>query len=459
MEAQLIGFGILIIVLIIFYAFFSSLESAITLIDKATWITKNKDPKNKIFKLGVYFINNYVIALNNILIVQTLCSVGAATLASLFFTKIALLCGLNNAEGFGTGLSTGILTLLLLIAGDSIPKTLAKNNPYQVYKYSLVIFLVFYFLFWPFSYALTKIIKSRKNISSTTDQLKNLIKIMNDEGTIDDEAESLIKRAVNFTNTHVQDILNKHKQSVFHIHDTFNYYEVYDAFIKSGYSRIPVLDKYERIIGIALQKLFLDYLDPRNDEKSAQEFKIKDILELPLVVYTNDNIDDVLRKMQLQRMHIAIVAKSVNDATFAGIVTFEDIIEEIFGPIYDENEEEIITHEHIDDNTWKIPAKTNLYPFLKNNLNLNYKIDKNITVYDFMQKARKQNLQSKTKKAIYEDKYIIIEPTKSLRTKKDSFIIKKKDLHELDANTDSLSDILFNHDDEIDLNNEEIEIS
>lgn len=459
MEVELIGFGILIVILIGLYAFFSSLESAITLIDKATWITKTKNQKNKTFKLGIYFINHYVIALNNILIVQTLCSVGAAALATLFFTKIATLCGLNDAEGFGAGLSSGLLTLFLLIVGDSIPKTLAKNNPYKVYKFSIFIFLVFYFIFLPFGYILTKIIKSKKNISSTSDQLKNLVKIMNDEGTIDDEAESLIKRAINFTNTNVKAILNKHEQSIYHIHETYDYYQVYDAFINSGYSRIPVLDKNEKIIGIALQKLFLEYLDPRNDEKSAAEFKMADILELPLIVYTTDHIDDVLRKMQLQRMHIAIVANSINDDTFAGIITFEDVIEEIFGPIYDENEEDIVTYEQIDDNTWKIPAETNLYLFLKNNLNLRYKIDKNINVYDFMQKVKKNDLTSKKKNQIYEDKYIIIEKTKSLRTKKDYFIVKKKDLHDLDASSDSLSDILFSSEEENDLANFEIEVT
>ncbi|MBR4486567.1 DUF21 domain-containing protein [bacterium] len=313
-------------------------------------MTKATKKNSKKYKLGLYFINNYLMSLNTVLICQTILSVGATALSTILFTEVGIIAGLNEAESFGAGVSSGIITILFLVIGDSIPKTLAKNNPLKTFSNSIFVFIFFYYLFYLFSYLLTKLVHYKNNISATQEQLKNIVKIMNDDGVIDDEAESLIKRSINFSNIYVKDII-ENKNSITHIHDDANYYQVYDTFIECRYSRIPVLDKENKIVGIALLKLFLDYLDPKNDEKNAENFEVIDIMEAPLIVAKNEKIDDALRKMQMQRMHIAIVINSYEDPTYQGIITFEDVIEEIFGPVYDETENEIIPYEQIDDNT------------------------------------------------------------------------------------------------------------
>ena len=444
-EPTIIGCSIAIIILIAFYAYFSALENAITLVDKSSWMTKATKKNSKKYKLGLYFINNYLMSLNTVLICQTILSVGATALSTILFTEVGIIAGLNEAESFGAGVSSGIITILFLVIGDSIPKTLAKNNPLKTFSNSIFVFIFFYYLFYLFSYLLTKLVHYKNNISATQEQLKNIVKIMNDDGVIDDEAESLIKRSINFSNIYVKDII-ENKNSITHIHDDANYYQVYDTFIECRYSRIPVLDKENKIVGIALLKLFLDYLDPKNDEKNAENFEVIDIMEAPLIVAKNEKIDDALRKMQMQRMHIAIVINSYEDPTYQGIITFEDVIEEIFGPVYDETENEIIPYEQIDDNTWKVSSETNMYNFLKNHLNLNYKINHNLTIYQFIKEQLRQNKKIKRNQFEWQDKYIIITWTKSLRTKKLYFAIKKKDLHNETSEIDSLTEILFNND-------------
>lgn len=335
---------------------------------------------------------------------------------------------------------------MLLIIGDSIPKTLAKNNPYKVYSYSIFPFVPFYYLFWILSWILTKIIKTKRNVSSTSEQLINLVKIMNDEGTIDDEAESLIKRSINFTKIPIEKVAQTNKEKISYVYNDDDYYEVYNHFVKSGYSRLLVLNKENEITGIALMKLFLDYLDPKNDEKNAENFKIEDIMDEPLTVYKNDNIDDVLKKMQMERMHFAVVVNSEDDKKFFGIVTLEDIIEEIFGEIYDEGEDDIIPYEQIDDNTWKILKNTNLYNFLKDIFHLKYKINHEWSIYQFIENQLKLYVwKNKKKKHIWEDKYIIITWSKSLKAKDSYFTIKKKDLHSDNINDESINDIIFSN--------------
>ena len=441
-ESTIIGCSIAIIILIAFYAYFSALESAITLVDKSSWVTKSAKKNTRKYKLGLYFINHYLMSLNTVLISQTLLSVGATALSTVLFTEVGLIIGLNSAESFGAGISSGIITILFLIIGDSIPKTLAKNNPFKIFNNSIFLFIFFYYLFYLFSYLLTKLVHYKNNVSATQEQLKNLVKIMNDEGVIDDEAESLIKRSINFSNIYVKDIIES-KSRITHIHDNFNYYDVYETFIKCRYSRIPVLDEDNKIVGIALLKLFLDYLDPKNDEKNAENFEVSDIMEAPLIVSKDEKIDDALRKMQMQRMHIAIVINNYENQIYEGIITFEDIIEEIFGPVYDETENDIIPYEQIDDNTWKVSSNTNMYLFLKNHFYLKYKINHNLTIYQFIKEQLRQNKKIKRNQFEWQDKYIIITWTKSLRTKKLYFAIKKKDLHDEEVDDSSLTEILF----------------
>ncbi len=444
---ELIGYSIAIITLIAFYAYFSAFESAITLVDKPSWFTHNKNHNTRKFKLGLYFISRYLISLNTILIAETLCSVGATAMSTILFTLVGKEAGLNDAESFGAGISSGLLTFILLIIGDSIPKTLAKNNPFRIYNYSILIFIFFYYIFWPLSYLLTKIVKTKNNVVATQEHLQNLVKVMNDQGVIDDEAESLIKRSIRFPNILVSSI-TENKINIIHIHDDANYYQTYDTFFNYGFSRIPVLDKDNKIIGIAILKKFLEYLDPRNDEKNAENFHVADICEDPLIICKNEKIDDAMRKMQLQRMHIAIVVNNLEDQIYAGIITFEDIIEEIFGPIYDEGDDDIIPYEQLDDNIWKVSSDTNLYNFLNNHLHLKYKINHNLTIYQFIKEQLRQNKKLRNKKFQWEDKYIIINWTKSLITKKVYFIIKKKDLHEEEIQDETLSEILFTNNDD-----------
>ena len=172
---------------------------------------------------------------------------------------------------------------------------------------------------------------------------------MNDEGIIDDESQSLITNSINFANIKLKQIIQQ-KTNIIHLHDNMSYLQVYEMFTKYPYSRIPVLNNKEQVVGIALLKLFLPYLDPNDLSKNEKNFKVNDIMESPLIVPDNANADDTLKQMQLQHVHLAIVVSNNNQQTYEGIISMEDIMEEVFGDIHDENESCLIPYEKIDNN-------------------------------------------------------------------------------------------------------------
>ena len=444
MKVEIAIYSIIIIILTALYAYFSALENALTLIDKSLWLSKySNKKKSKMYLLGNFFIDKYLISLNALLIGATLSSVGATALSTILFTDVGLVCGLNDAESFGAGISSGIITVIFLVIGDSIPKTIAKNHPVLVYSYSLYLFIIFYYLFFPFSWILVKIIPNKQEQVNSISRLQNLAKVMNDEGIIDDESQSLITNSINFANIKVSQIIQQ-KTNIIHLHDNMNYLQVYEMFTKYPYSRIPVLNNKEQVVGIALLKLFLPYLDPNNLDKNEKNFKLTDIIELPLIIKDNENADDTLKQMQLQHVHLAIVISSDEHQTYEGIISMEDIMEEIFGDIHDESESCLIPYEKIDNNIWRVLANVKLANFLRSQLNLNYAINPNDSIYQFVKSQKLKLLWSNQWHQYYwADKNIIISWDKSILDQNTYFIVKKKNQPTTNPIKTSLTKLLF----------------
>ena len=194
-----------------------------------------------------------------------------------------------------------------------------------------------------------KIIPNKQEQVNSVTRLQNLAKVMNEEGIIDDESQSLIANSINFANLKVKEIIQQ-KTSIIHLHDDMTYMQVYEMFTKHPYSRIPVLNNKEQVVGVALLKLFLPYLDPNDLSKNEHNFKLSAITEAPLIVKDNANVDDTLKQMQVQHVHLAIVISSNDEQVYEGIVSMEDIMEEVFGDIHDEKESSLIPYEKIDNN-------------------------------------------------------------------------------------------------------------
>ena len=444
MKVEIAIYSIIIIVLTALYAYFSALENALTLIDKSLWLSKfNNKKQTKLCLLGNFFIDKYLISLNSLLIGATLSSVGATALSTILFTDVGLVCGLNDAESFGAGISSGIITIIFLVIGDSIPKTIAKNHPVLVYSYSLYLFIIFYYLFFPFSWILVKIIPNKQEQVNTITRLQNLAKVMNEEGVIDDESQSLITNSINFANLKVKQIIQQ-KSSIIHLHDDMSYLQVYDIFTKHPYSRIPVLNNKEQVVGVALLKLFLPYLDPNNLSKNEHNFKLSDITEAPLIVKDDANVDDTLKLMQLQHVHLAIVISSNEQQVYEGIVSMEDIMEEIFGDIHDEKEATLIPYEKIDNNIWRVLSNVKFANFLQSQLGLNYAINQNESIYQFIKSQKLKLLWSNQWHQYYwADQNIIVSWEQSVLNKNVYFIVKKKNQPLTTNNCRTLTKLLF----------------
>ena len=444
MKVEIAIYSIIIIVLTALYAYFSALENALTLIDKSLWLSKHSNQKQtKLCLLGNFFIDKYLISLNSLLIGATLSSVGATALSTILFTDVGLVCGLNDAESFGAGISSGIITIIFLVIGDSIPKTIAKNHPVLVYSYSLYLFVIFYYLFFPFSWILVKIIPNKQEQVNSVSRLQNLAKVMNDEGIIDDESQSLIANSINFANIKVKQIIQQ-KTNIIHLHDDMTYMQVYEMFTKHPYSRIPVLNSKEQVVGIALLKLFLPYLDPNDLSKNERNFKLNEIMESPLIVKDDANADDTLKQMQLQHVHLAIVISNNDQQVYEGIISMEDIMEKIFGDIHDEKESALIPYEKIDNNIWRVLGNVKLVNFLHFQLDLNYKINSNDSIYQFVKSQKlKLHWSNQWHQYYWADQNIIISWEKSVLDQNLYFIVKKKNQPTTSASNTSLTKLLF----------------
>lgn len=321
---------ILVIIFLIFLSgFFSSAETAVTSLNvvRIKSIAKLRDKKKK-KKARIVFnlVKNYNLTLTTILIGNTIVNLIIGTLCTILFV-----------EGFKLGeiapiISTIVSAILVLIFGELLPKSIAKVNPEKIaliYAYPLY---SLNFLFYPLA-MLFKLFQIKSKVPTSSEQeLIELVSIIEREGVLEKAEKDLIESAITFDEKPVYQAMQP-KTRVRYIFNNSSSNEIKEIYLKENYSRIPVIDnKTQEVIGILNIR---DYITEMLQNKNPN---LKDLITEPLYISKRTKLNQALELLQSERTHIAIVCNNKEKRDFSGIVTLEDILEELVGEIYDETD-------------------------------------------------------------------------------------------------------------------------
>jgi gliding motility-associated protein GldE len=254
-----------------------------------------------------------------------------------------------------------VATFLILLFGEILPKIYASRNKVQFATFMAYPVRALDWFFSPISlpmrattiYMQERFGKQRSNIS--VDQLSQALELTSEEDTTTEE-QKILKGIVTFGNTDTKQVMRP-RMDIFALNEDATYREIMPAIISNGYSRIPVYkDSIDNITGILYVKDLMPYLERKNLD--WQELKRK-----PYFVPENKKLDDLLNEFKDMKMHLAIVVDEYGGTS--GLISLEDIIEEIVGEISDEFDDEDLVFSKLDDDTFVFEGKTPLKDFYK----------------------------------------------------------------------------------------------
>jgi CBS domain containing-hemolysin-like protein len=342
---------VVLIILIVLSAYFSATETAFSSLNRIR-IKNAANAGSRRAKQVLHLSEHYDKLLSTILIGNNIVNITMTALATLIFVGI-------YGEEMGALVSTITITLIVLIFGEISPKSLAKESPEKFAMFSAPFISVFIFILTPVNMffiiwkkMLTKLFKVSKDKTITEDELLIMVEEAENEGGIDEQQSELIQNAIEFSELEAFDVLTPRVDvEAIDIENTKD--EVRELFLETGFSRLPVYeDTIDKIIGVLNQKDFHNYI--LNTEKNVSEY-VKPVVFISGTV----KIASLLKKMQKVKTHIAVVVDEYGGTE--GIVTMEDIIEELVGEIYDEHDE-IMKQEIIEllDGSYRVLCSTNL---------------------------------------------------------------------------------------------------
>lgn len=318
-----------LVFLVVMSAFFSSSETAFLSLSKIKMrqmLKENKKAATPVAKLKQNTDNLLTLILVGNNFVNTFASSLATSVALGFFGES------------GVGIATAVMTVLIIIFGEILPKSFAANNPEKLSIFlakplSLlkIILKPITFIFSAFSKMISKFVETfQKNPlpSVTEEELKTLIEVGDEEGTLEDGEKEMLYKIFEFTDLRVRDIL-RHRSFVKAIDSKSNYEETLSKFIESGYSRLPVFkDDLETILGT------IHYKDVLYFSGSKLNFTAEKIVRKALFIPETISVVTLLMRFRTEKHTFAVVVSEHGNVE--GIVTTDDVLKAVFGRITDE---------------------------------------------------------------------------------------------------------------------------
>lgn len=343
---------ITLIILVALSAYFSATETAFSTLNRIR--IKNLAATNKRAALTLSLYEDYDRILSTILIGNNIVNIASASIATIVFTKYFPVNGVT--------ISTVVMTVAVLIFGEISPKSIAKENAESFAMFSAPILKFFTVILAPFNFAfmglkalLSKIFKSSGDKSITEEELITIIDEAETGGGIDKHESELIRSAIEFNDLDVVDIITPRVQVVA-VGSDMTPEEILKVFDDNGFSRLPVYnDDIDNIVGVINEKDFHKSYGKITD--------IKSITKPILYTTPTTKISALLRQLQKQKSHIAIVIDEYGGTL--GIVTLEDILEELVGEIWDEHDEVIEPIKKVGENTYRVLCTASLDDMFK----------------------------------------------------------------------------------------------
>lgn len=340
------GYLILVLVaLIAFSAFFSASETAISTINRVR-MRNNADEGNKRAALVLKMADDYDKTLSTILVGNNIVNTASATLSTMLFT--------NWFGASGVGIATLVATIVILIFGEILPKSLAKEwadsfSLVIIYPLRAIMFILtpVVYIFIGLKKVVLKLINpKKKEVSYTEQELKYIIEESEGEGVLEKQESELVRSALDFDEITAEEILTP-RVDVVAVSVDEEIEVIKNILITEHFSRIPVYeDSIDNVIGVLYSKdFFTAYV-------SKEHFAIREMLQKVIFIPPKKKISELFSELQKSKIHIAVVTDQYGGNM--GIVTLEDILEELVGEIWDEYDEEENEFVQIDDRTFEL---------------------------------------------------------------------------------------------------------
>ncbi len=331
-----VGPIIALVALLICSAFFSAVETAYSTFNKIRFKSLAQ-AGNKRAEAVLKLESKYEKLLTGILIGNNIVNIALSSIATLFFVALIAKTNVNDAQSIGATVSTIVSTVAVLIFGEISPKVIARQNAdklvvafYPIIKFILIILTPLTIIFGAWSALMSKIFRSKEQATITEEELITIVDEAQEDGALESDEGNLIRSAIEFSDVSAGDILTP-RVEICAIPKDASVEEIAKIFIETSYSRLPVYgDDIDDIIGILHEKDF--FVAYHNNNKTVTKH-----IKKPVHVSEHIKITDLLQTLKNKKCHMAIVVDEFGGTM--GIVTMEDIIEELIGDVWDEHDE------------------------------------------------------------------------------------------------------------------------
>lgn len=357
---------LVILLMLVLSAYFSSSEIAFNASNKMR-LKKAAEAGSKSAALAYRISEDFTTALSAILIGNNLANIAASTAATVITMNLLIRVKAVNSDGLASVLSTAVMTFVILIFGEIIPKILAKNNADAVVRRIAYPTKILTWILFPLVWLVMRLIRFLSRLwgkddedapTVTEEELSSIIETVEEEGVIDEEQGELLQSTLDFRDTTVEEIMTP-RISMTAIDADDPMEKTAEIIADSRYSRIPVYeDSIDNIIGILyLNHYYKKVSDCAEDAPAA----LRELLMKPCFVHKTMRLPAALRLLRERKTHLAIVIDEYGGTL--GLVTMEDILEELVGDIWDESDEIVTSFSQTGEHTYEVSGDMNLDDF------------------------------------------------------------------------------------------------
>ena len=355
----------LIFFLLMGSAFFSGTEIAYTSLSKLKMKRDAENPST-VQKLVGFIYNHYDYALSTVLVGNNLVNIGATSVATVVAVNLAVRLDGRISDETASTIVTLLMTVLILIIGEITPKMVARRCSEAIARIAAWPLLILMILFFPVVWISTGIVnlfshlwkKDEQSVTITEEELENILDTAEDEGVIDESETELLQSALEFTDLDAADILTPRIDVIgFELHDSMDY--ILSTIAENQFSRYPVYERtIDHVVGILYVKHLLKELV---DNKDVQ---LTDLLLEPVYIPKTMKLHEIMDEFRNHQSHMVIVADEYGG--IMGVVTMEDVLEQLVGEIWDENDDIVNDWQELDEHRWECSGDMNLREFFDN---------------------------------------------------------------------------------------------
>ena len=354
---------IAICLLLLGSAFFSGTEIAYTSLSKLKMKKESENP-SRIQKLVNYIYNHYDYALSTLLIGNNLVNIGATSIATVLAVNLAASMNGKLTDDAASSLVTVIMTVLILIVGEITPKMIARRCNETISKWAALPLMVIMVVFSPAVFITSGVVnlfsrlwkkKDGQDVTITEEEFENILDTAEDEGVIDENETELLQSALEFTDLDAADILTPRIDVVgFEVNDSIEH--ILEVVNETQFSRYPVYERtVDHVVGILYVKHLLKELVEQKD------VKLTDLLLEPVFIPKSMKLHAIMDEFRSRQTHMAVVADEYGGIT--GIVTMEDVLEQLVGEIWDENDDIVNEWQQLGKHRYECSGDMNLTDF------------------------------------------------------------------------------------------------